>query len=118
MIKALAPNGTNHPLDVGSLPRGARRRQHFADAQVSHLSSECIAEDGIAVAQQITRELVKGEGFPQLLSRPLRGRVSGHIEVKNTTTVMGQYEKHVKDLESDGGHGEEIDRFSKNVRQV
>jgi transposase len=103
MIEAVAPNGTNHPLDVGSLPRGARRRQHFADAHVSHLSSECIAEDGIAVAQQITRELVKEEGFPQLLSRPLRGRVSGHIEVKNTTTVMSQYEKHVKDLESGVG---------------
>ena len=35
--------------------------------------------------------------------------MGGHIEVKNTTTVMGQYQEHVKDLEADGGHSEEID---------
>ena len=109
MIEALAPNGANHSLHIGSLPRGARRRQHFVDAHVSHLSSECIAEDRIAVPQQITRELVKGKGFPQLLSRPLGGRMGGHIKVKNTTTVMGQYQKYVKDLEADGGYREEVD---------
>src|SRR5712691_2709976 len=109
MIKALPPNGTNHPLDVGSLPRGARCRQHFVDAHVTHLSSECIAEDRIAVAQEITWELVKRKGFPQLLSRPLGSWMGGHIEMKNTTPVMGQYQKHVKDLETDSGHGEEID---------
>jgi len=57
----------------------------------------------------VTRELVKGKSFPQLLARPLCGRMSGHIKVKNTTPVMGQYEKHVKDLETDGGHSEEVD---------
>ena len=109
MIEALAPNGTNHPLYIGSLPRRARCGQHFVDAHVSHLFSEVIAEDRIAVAQQVTRELVKGKGLPQLLSRPLRGRVGGHIEVQNATPVMGQYQKHVKDLETDGGHREEVD---------
>src|SRR5437879_2382517 len=101
MIEALTPNGTDYPLHIGSLPRGARCRQHFVDAHVLHLLSELIAEDGIAVAQQITRELVKGKGFPQLLSGPLGGRVGGHIEMKNTTTVMAQYQKHIEDLESD-----------------
>src|SRR5262252_2116200 len=37
MVETLAPNGTNHPLDIGSLPRRARCRQNFADAQVSYL---------------------------------------------------------------------------------
>ena len=103
MIEALAPNGTNHPLHIGSLPRGARRRQHFADAHVSDMPSKCITEDSIAVAQQVARELVKGKGLPQLLSRPLRGWVGGHIEVQNATPVMGQHQKHVKDLETDSG---------------
>ena len=97
------------PITRGSLPRGARHGENFADAHVSHLSSEFIAEDSIAVAQQVARQLVKGKGFPQLLSRPLCGRVGGHIEVKNTAPVMGQYQKHVKDMEPDGGHGEEVD---------
>src|SRR5208337_4096864 len=102
MIEALSPNGTNPPLHVGSLPRGSRRGQHFVDAHVSHLFSEVIAEDSIAVAEQVARHLVKGKGLPQLLSRPLSGGVGRHIEVKNATPVMGQYQKHVKNLETDG----------------
>ena len=109
MIETLAPNGTDHPLHIGSLPRGSRCRQHFADTHVSHLLSEIIAEDSIAVAKQVARELVKGKCVPQLLSGPLGGRVGGHIEVKNAAPVMGQNQKHVKDLETDGGHREEVD---------
>ena len=70
---------------IGSLPRRARCRQDFVDAQVSHLFSEVIPEDSIAVAQQIARELGKGKRLPQLLSGPLRGRVGGHIEVQDAT---------------------------------
>ena len=29
--------------------------------------------------------------------------------MNNTTTFMGQYQKHVKDLETEGGHGKEVD---------
>src|SRR5437867_2320510 len=53
MIEAFATNGANHPLDVGSLPRRARCRQDFANAQVSHVFSEVIAKDRIAAAQHI-----------------------------------------------------------------
>jgi hypothetical protein len=42
VIEALAPNGSYHSLYIGSLPRRARCRQNFADAQVSHLFSEVI----------------------------------------------------------------------------
>jgi len=107
MIEALASNGSNHSLYVSSLPRRARCRQDFADAQVSHVFSEAIPEDGIAVAQQVAREL--SEGKCQLLYRPLPGRVRGHVEVQNATPVMGQHQKHVKDLETDSGHREEVD---------
>jgi hypothetical protein len=74
-----------------------------------YVFSEVIAKNRIAVAQLVARELVKGKGFPQLLSRPLRGRMGGHVEVQNAAPVMGQHQKHVKDLETDGGHGEEVD---------
>src|SRR5437870_13723380 len=109
MIEALASNRSNHSLYIGSLPRRARCRQNLADAHVSHLFSEGIPEDSIAVAQQVAREVVKGKCLPQLLSRLLRGRMSGHIEVQNAAPVMGQHQKHVKDLETDSGHGEEAD---------
>src|SRR6267143_2926216 len=109
LIEALASNGSNHSLYIGSLPRRARRRQNFADAHASHLVSEVIAKDSIAVPQQVARELVKGKCLPQLLSRPLGGRVGGHIEVQDAAPVKGQHQKHVKDLETDSGHREEVD---------
>ena len=110
MIEAFATNGANHPLDIGALPRRARCRQDFANAHVSHVFSEVIAKDRIVVAQEVARELGKGKCLAQLLSGPICGRVGGHIEVQDATPVMGQNQKYVKDLEPDGGHGEEVDR--------
>ena len=117
MIEALASNGSNHSLHIGSLPRRARCRQDFANAHVSHLFSEVIAKDSIAVPQQVTRELVKGKGLPQLLPRPFSGWVGGYVEVQNTTPVMGQDQKHVKDLEADSGHREEVDGESAGINR-
>jgi len=110
MIEALATNGSDHSLDIGSLPRRARCRQDFADAHVSHLFPELSAENSIAVAQQVARKLGEGKGLPQLLSRPFRGRVGGNIEVQNAAAVMGQNQENVENLEVDRGHCEEINR--------
>ena len=54
-------------------------------------------------------ELLERECVAQLLGGPLDGRVRGHVEVKNTATIMSQHQKHVQDPESDCGHREEID---------
>jgi hypothetical protein len=35
--------------------------------------------------------------------------MSGHIEMKYAMPVMGQDQKHVTDLETQGRHGEEVD---------
>jgi hypothetical protein len=68
-----------------------------------------LRENGVAIAQQVARELIKGKSFTQLLSRPFRRRMRGHVEVDNATPVMGQHQKHVKNLETDGRHGKEVD---------
>jgi hypothetical protein len=60
MVQAFPPNGTNHPLDEGSLPGGAQRGQDLANAHVSYLVSEVLAEDGIAITQHVAREPVEG----------------------------------------------------------
>jgi hypothetical protein len=74
-----------------------------------HLFPKVIAEYGIAVSEQVTRELVELEGLPKLLSGPCRRWVGGHVEVKCATTVMGQYQEDVQYLKADCGHSEEID---------
>jgi hypothetical protein len=43
--------------------------------------AEFIPEDGIAIAQEVARDLVRREPFPQLPSRPFRGWMEGHVEV-------------------------------------
>jgi len=78
MIEALATNGSNHSLYVGSLPRRARCRQNFADTHVSHLFAKVMAEDGIAVAQQVARELGKRKGPPVVAVR-LTPRSGGRL---------------------------------------
>ena len=106
MIEALTTNGSDDSLYVGSPPRRARCRQDFADAHISHLFSEVVAENRIAVAQQVTRG--KGKCLSQLLSGPLRNRVGSNVEVQNATAVMGQNQENIKNLEADRGHREEI----------
>ena len=88
MVETLAPNGTNHPFYVGSLPGRTRGRQHLFYSHVAHLSSEVLAENRVAITQQVTRELLERERVAQLLAGPLGGRVRGHVEVKNTATIM------------------------------
>jgi hypothetical protein len=61
MIEALASNGVDHSLYIGTLPRRARCRQNFSDAQVSHLFAEVIAENSIAVAQLVAGSWSKGK---------------------------------------------------------
>src|SRR5947208_14375815 len=90
MIEAFAANRPNHPPNIGSLPRRARSRQNFANAHVSQLFREVIAKDSITVARLVARELVKGEGLSQLLSRPLRGRGGRDTEGLESRAVMGQ----------------------------
>ena len=89
--------------------QAARCRKNFADTHVSHLFSEVIAKDRIAVAEEEARELGKRKCFPYLLCGPLRGRMSGHIEMQDEASVMGQHQKHVKYLEADRRHREEVD---------
>jgi len=48
-----------------------------------YLLAKFFPKDSIAIAQQVAREPVKGECFPQLLFRPLCGGMDGHVEVDN-----------------------------------
>jgi hypothetical protein len=110
MVQTLAANGTNDPFDVRPLPRGSRRGQNFVDPHVFDLPAKFLSEDGVAIAQQVARDLFKRKRFSQLLSGPFRGWVGGHIEMKNATTAMTQHQKYVKHLKTNCRHGKEVDR--------
>ena len=45
-----------------------------------------------------------GEGFPQLLHDPFRGRMSGHIAVQNLPPTMLNDQKAVQQFERQSGY--------------
>jgi len=59
MVQTLSPKGTNHSLYIRPLPRRSRCGQNFLDAHVCDLPLEFLPEDGVAIAQQVARDLLK-----------------------------------------------------------
>ena len=110
MIEAFTANRSDDAFHIGTLPGRPGCREYFRYAQVPDLAVEIVAEDAIAITQQVTRDLVKRESFPQLLASPLGGRMGGDIEMEDPATVMSQHQEHVEDLEPNRGNREEIDR--------
>jgi hypothetical protein len=98
MIEAFTPNGSNQSLGK----RGADRTSPMPI--FSQLFSEIMAKNGITVAQQVARRRSAGKGLPHLLSRLLCDWVGDNMEVQNAPPVMGQHQKHVKNLDVDRRH--------------
>ena len=88
VIQALAAQRADHALDIGSLPRRPWRREHLFDAHRLHLLHKVRPEDRIAIAYQIARRGLPRESLAQLLSSPLRGRMSGDPEMQNAPPVV------------------------------
>src|SRR5271165_5099102 len=80
LIQALPADGSNHALDVGSLPRRARGRKHFLDAQSFRLFHNVVTINAISIPQKIVGSAVPRKCLDQLLCRPLGRRMGGHME--------------------------------------
>src|SRR4051794_18351777 len=80
MVEALTADRTDQALHVGSLPRGPRRRQNLLDSHCRYTLAEFRAKDAIPIPQQVSRDQIKWEGLPQLLQRPFRRWMRGHVE--------------------------------------
>lgn len=109
VVQTLAAEGADQPFDVRPLPRRSWRRKNFLDAHVLDLLREFVAEDPIAIAQQITWCGVPRKGVAELLGSPLRGGVSSNGEMHDPPAVVGQNQEHIQGLKPDGRHREEVD---------
>jgi hypothetical protein len=92
------------------LQRRARSRKNLLDSHGFHILAKLSAEDALAVPQQVPGDLLKGEGFPQLLRRPLGRGMGGDLEMHNAPAVVCQNQEHVQDLKSDCWHAEKVHR--------
>jgi hypothetical protein len=105
VVQALAPDVGDQPLDVGILPRRARRGEDFLDAEVGGGSVEGLAVTAVAVVEQEARRRAEGKGLPDLPGHPHCGRVPRHVEVEDPASVVGHKDKAINHLEGGGGHG-------------
>src|SRR5580700_3354514 len=110
VIDTLPANRPYDAFHVGTLPGRPSCREHFLDAQRLDLPREFEAENVVAITPQVTGNLVKREGLPQLLAGPLGGGMGGDIEMQDATAVVSQHEEHVEGLEANRWHREKIDR--------
>jgi hypothetical protein len=85
-------------------------REDFRDAHALDSMPELFAIDAVAIAEEIGRRGVVREGLHDLLGRPARGLVLGHVEVDDAPAVVGEHDQDEEDAQAGGGHGEEIDR--------
>jgi hypothetical protein len=83
VIQAISPHCVDDAFHVGMLPGRARSRKDFLDSHDLHIRPKATAEDPIAVAQQASKNLVKGTGLPRVLSSPFCRGMGGHVRVQD-----------------------------------
>src|SRR5712691_4752913 len=81
MVQTCAPDCTDQALRIRILPGARRTRDDFADADTCNAASEDVAIHGVAIPQRPSRCGGVGEGFNDLLRRPLSRRMLCDIEV-------------------------------------
>src|SRR5437870_3974062 len=110
VIEALTTYASNHPLGVRILPRASWSRPHFPNAHSLNSVLEVLPIDSISITNQITWGLILRKGFDDLLCRPRRRRMLGHIKVKDSAAFVRQNNEHKQHAQSGRRHGEEVDR--------
>ena len=109
MIEALPPDRADQPFDVGILPGRPRRGKHFLDAYTLQAFPQSSDRSASAVANQVTRRLVKGEGLADLAGYPFRGWMRCHVEVGDASPIVAQHEETIEQPKRGRGHDKEID---------
>ena len=66
--------------------------------------------DAVAIAEEIGRRGIVGEGVDELLSGPDGGGVLGHVEVDDPPAVVSEHDENEEDAEASGGPRKEVKR--------
>jgi len=92
------------------LPGAPRRRDDFFHAHRLHALSENFPVDSVTIPQQIPRLGLVRKRLDDLLRRPWRRGMFGHIEMQHASTMVSQDHLHKQDSKRCRGHNEKIDR--------
>ena len=110
VIQIFPANGADHPFDIRALPGRAWGGQHLFDSHRFHLLHKLLAEDPIAIAEEIAGRRVPGKRFPELVRGPCGGRMGGDREMQNAPPVVCQHQEYIENLKAESRHREKVDR--------
>jgi hypothetical protein len=110
VVETLAPDRTDHALDVGILPRTGWRGDHLSNPHRGDPMAERITIDGVAIPQEPARGGVIGEGLNDLLGRPGSRGMLGDPEMDDAPTVVRQQHQDEQHAAGQGRHREEVQR--------
>ncbi len=110
VIEALTTYASNNPFGVWILPRASWSRPHFPNTHSLDSVLEVLPIDSISITNQIAGRLILRKGFDDLLCRPRRRRMFGHIKVNDSAAFVRQNNEHKQHVQPSGRYGEEVDR--------
>ena len=67
--------------------------------------SESLTECSVSIPYQELWWFLVREGISQLLGGPFRSGMINHVEVNDLSSVMGEEDQHMKQLEGNGRYG-------------
>ena len=110
VVETLPPYGSHEAFSIRILPRRSRCGEDFVDTETVDPTAELVAEDAVAIAEQVLGRGVFGERLDDLLGGPGSAGALGDAEVKNATSVVSQDKEDIQNPKRRGGYREEIDR--------
>ena len=97
VVQALAPDGPDHPFNIGTLPGLAKCRKYLLDAHRLHLVSKILPKDLFAIPQHIAWRGLPRKRFAQLLHCPLCRGMGCHGEMQYASPLVRQHQEDIKD---------------------
>jgi len=108
-IQALAPHRSDQPFAIRvRFRRPHRRAQNPQPKGAFELLVQVRREDRIAAMDQELVWMVARNGFSELLQRPARRRMRGHVVVENTAARYLHHDENIDHLESGRDRNQEV----------
>ena len=109
-VQACAPQRADESLTECIGLGALGRRFEDPESKMVYVLVELLGENAVAVMQQEAVAMGSGDGFAQLLERPLGCGMGRHIAVQNAARGMLHHDKHVEQTKGGCDHQAKVTR--------
>src|SRR5215831_2267743 len=107
-VEALAPQASAQPFTDGVGPGRPNRSSKNSHSAVRHFLIQLLGKDGVPVLDHKTIGMIARKCLAELLQRPFRSRMSGHVVVEDTTASDLHPHEYVQVSKSGCDHDEKV----------